>query len=331
MDARLSRAINVLRFPLTLLVLCIHVERAWCGAVEGWWLKYICNIAVPAFFVISGILFFQGAWSKEKYVHKLRNRISSLLVPYLLWNAIAMLFIIALHPHEYSYSFGNLLAGFWDSHYSFISASGHSPMDFPLWYVRDLMVCCLMSPLYYHAIKYTRCLLPLVSIVLWMTDVNIPIAGISTDSLAFFSLGAYFAILDVNPTRLPKKLALAFATVIVTICILDALVLGESSWFFYAIRFSVLLLIILAFYVAGCDMVATMTRSLTALSGYGFMIYASHALIIKYISHLFYKLDMIPSAVIYFATVLFTAGLCLVIAYILKTKLPRVYKVLGGR
>lgn len=52
-----------LRLPLTLLVVFIHVHYvSWgnelCDNIHKFWINGICSIAVPAFFFISGYLFY---------------------------------------------------------------------------------------------------------------------------------------------------------------------------------------------------------------------------------------------------------------------------------
>ncbi|WP_342383087.1 acyltransferase family protein [Bacteroides ovatus] len=104
-----SRTIERLRFPITVLVLFIHVllfaasqggiEYTFPFTYDSWShrLIYFFNwifprVSVPMFCIISGYLFFQGLNTvdcfKEKYKYKLKSRVRTLLVPYLLWNII---------------------------------------------------------------------------------------------------------------------------------------------------------------------------------------------------------------------------------------------------
>lgn len=84
-----SSVISVLRFPLIVGVVCIH---SGMGAFLQYLLGGICGkLSVPIFLLISGYLFFrEGSYelTKELWISKLKKRIFSLLVPYLLWNFI---------------------------------------------------------------------------------------------------------------------------------------------------------------------------------------------------------------------------------------------------
>ena len=101
-----SATIDLLRFPLAIMVIFIHMNPEVSNLfdadfslisghgiynVTGVLLSHVLtHIAVPTFYLISGFLFFINfqKWSWEGYKKKLSSRIKTLLVPYLLWNAI---------------------------------------------------------------------------------------------------------------------------------------------------------------------------------------------------------------------------------------------------
>ena len=62
-----------------------------------------CRIAVPTFFLISGYLFFfkLEEWSTDIWFNKLKKRVRTLLIPYLLWNLIAIIVSLMLLLHNY--------------------------------------------------------------------------------------------------------------------------------------------------------------------------------------------------------------------------------------
>ena len=97
-----SQTIEWLRFPMTVGVVFIHSSGHSLGTGRGVWVyEYIRRvmsftvpeICVPTFLFLSGYLFFYGMneWSKSNYFIKVRKRIRSLIIPYVLWNFIAML------------------------------------------------------------------------------------------------------------------------------------------------------------------------------------------------------------------------------------------------
>ena len=98
MDALTSRVVSFLRFPLIVAVIGIHcnllVKHPELETKSVFYflvyitMKLVC-IAVPLFFFISGFLFFkEGYLDSDLYLKKLKSRVHTVLIPYLLWNII---------------------------------------------------------------------------------------------------------------------------------------------------------------------------------------------------------------------------------------------------
>lgn len=114
--------------------------------------KAIPGFAVPMFFILSGVKFFNG-FTWDKMTSKILRRKNSLLVPYLSWNVISLLwsFIICTVPFISKFikartlfdsSFVSILQGvFW---FKYIH---------PLWYLAVLMIFVLLTPIVYALIK----------------------------------------------------------------------------------------------------------------------------------------------------------------------------------
>lgn len=171
---RISEAIKCIRFPLIVVVVMIHIfQDADKLAVHGhsltvgypeWFYTFmyfmaegIGRVAVPVFFAISGYLFFYRVrdFTPELYKSKLSKRVKSLLVPYLIWNTlfIGLFFLKGVPPLS---SFYPSAANFQISTYwllnSYIGLDGY-PLLYPLWYVRDLMIIVLISPIVYYFVR----------------------------------------------------------------------------------------------------------------------------------------------------------------------------------
>lgn len=109
-----SKTIDCIRFPLVVMVVFIHMNpnvvnlpdakfdffsmQGLYNFVGILFSHTLPSIAVPTFFFISGFLFFINIqdWSWNKYKKKLKNRIKTLLIPYLMWNLVPFLFSIIL-------------------------------------------------------------------------------------------------------------------------------------------------------------------------------------------------------------------------------------------
>ena len=223
-----SEVINAMRFPLIAMIVLFHlyppeqsIETPYTSynAVATFFSAHgVARLAVPAFFLISGYFFFYHLkeWNKTVYAEKLRKRVSTLLIPYLLWNGIPILGIILVRLligmnsgdslnsiKEFGDSVGWLRA-FWDSGIT----KGH-PFDVPLWYVRDLMVCCVCSPVIFFLVRRLRLIFIIVLGILFLTNTWIEITGFGSRSWFFFSLGAYLSINNMNMVGLFHKYAAA--------------------------------------------------------------------------------------------------------------------------
>ena len=182
-----SQVINFLRLFLVVLVLFVHsnfrgVSADWdvfwttestgigpqlpsLGAVIDFISGSLALLANPFFFFISGVLFFrEGTFSKELYLQKLLRRSFSLLLPYVLW-IFTFLFLLSVaesllpnwtaivHKPIENFSFSDWLLCFWDI--SKIGSQGGiaAPLVIPFWFLRDLMVLCLFTPIIYRVLR----------------------------------------------------------------------------------------------------------------------------------------------------------------------------------
>ena len=108
-----------LRFPLIVGVVFIHcfgkpfdfdaVDFAHLSAMDCYNLfrvavsRVLTHVCVPVFYLISGYLFFirLEKWDYKVYLDKLKKRCKSLLMPFLIWNSLAIvLSLIGIYRHN---------------------------------------------------------------------------------------------------------------------------------------------------------------------------------------------------------------------------------------
>jgi len=226
-----SNTIAWLRLPLAIGVVFIHLCMGLSGkninwtdfsGMDGYRLfecfvtNELASLAVPLFFVISGYLFFINfkADSFGEMIHtywgKLKSRCRSLLLPYVIFNALAIIGLIVnymIQGHSLTDASNMYLSGmkwlhaFWDIHTTGtstnllgITKAVAYPINSPLWFVRDLMVLIILSPLLYYTIKKLRWGWLILMVALTLTGIWIPLPGFGVSSCLFFSIGAWFAI-----------------------------------------------------------------------------------------------------------------------------------------
>ena len=170
----------------------------------------IARLAVPIFFFISGFLFFQkvSSLSLELYRNKIKKRVRTLLVPYLLWNGILLVALIGLYFVGYPYSVmknGFSCEVLFKTFVGSFHETGAFPLIYPLWFIRDLFCVCLISPLIYECIKILRLIFVFILGTVWILGGEIPILGyymMSMSALFFFSLGSYFSLLNLSVSEI---------------------------------------------------------------------------------------------------------------------------------
>lgn len=309
--------IECLKFPLSVLVVYIHGFGEnfvdWNGLnsctyeyIRGTISHVIARIAVPMFFCFSGFLFFKDigliAFDKNIYINKLKRRVKTLLVPYLLWNTLQILLTVSMILKGCflgAKSFADILNYFGDKGYlemfwncntwpGEVNAFGEllqntGPILLPFWYIRDLIVMCLLAPVVYFfcKIKYSWLLL----FVAYVLSVKINIFGVQMLGVFFYSAGAYVAIHGVDIINLCRKLSAVFIPLSIFLTFSGILYVEQKSpW--QIVLFNMYLLIAIIAVLAITEKIVdgrTLNKSLPQMS---FFVYASHPLLILYLSEL---------------------------------------------
>ena len=208
------RAFDRLRFPLMVMVVFLHYSPGYevgplmtppylteFNTTFFVFIKVLCQavvprVAVPAFFVISGYLFFLRIKSFDlaTYKYKVRRRFSSLFIPYLIWNVVAIMYPLSLHlfrGETMPSDVWGYLAYLWDT-----GEPLHTPLNYPLWYMRDLIVLTILSPLIYHLLKYLKGFFILLLFACYVTGFSTHITSLGVTSALYFSLGAYYSVFE---------------------------------------------------------------------------------------------------------------------------------------
>lgn len=171
-DRETSQTIGLLRWVLMVLVVVIHTNLVPdSGAAAGSYAsvyhaaEHVVWLANPLFFLISGYLFMAipKGFSMRSYGEKLRRRLRTWLLPYLLWNALFLCFYMVASmrfpalsgvvPSLHEIRFADVLK-------AFVCIRGEGlnsgPIDGPLWFLRDLMALALLLPLCYGIVRMNR-------------------------------------------------------------------------------------------------------------------------------------------------------------------------------
>lgn len=220
-DELQSKTIAFLRFPLIVGVVLIHCyykelpiggvkvpvmdEYPIYKLIADLFSQVLARTAVPLFFLISGYLFFyKSSFSWPMYGSKLRKRAQTLLLPYLFWNGALVglhLLIELLFPSVLSGEVKPVLDYGWCDWWDIFWAREPSepggmpmPINYPLWFIRDLMVLVVFSPLVYAMVRYLRQYALALLGFLWLIYDGASSPGLSPTAWFFFSLGAFYSV-----------------------------------------------------------------------------------------------------------------------------------------
>lgn len=152
LSEKTSIKISYMEFILCLTIVLYHI--GWNENLSGsensrvvyMFIKEIGVAAVPMFSFLTGFLFYRNIRNIRDNFTKMKKRVRSLLIPYLLWNILFyFLYGVVLarfHFFEVDLSFLGFLKTFWN-----VITMPH------LWYVRNVFLLALASPIIYLTLR----------------------------------------------------------------------------------------------------------------------------------------------------------------------------------
>lgn len=353
-EAALLRIFNVLRFPLCVLVVFIHTKKNSMNIDSVNWLNLanidiahvitivisdiIGNVAVPTFFVISGFLYFNRTtkWEFSLYRIKSLKRLASLAVPYVCWNLIALLawggreYVISTQSGT-SFTYFHWLFD-WNEWYHFF---WEEPVNYPLWFIRDLIFVSFLSPFIYYFIRFFRLYGILALILIYLSSWKTNILGLSDIAILFFTCGAYLSLFPSHLFKLVPFFRRSMGLFLVLFCVLLMI------YIMYPYPF-VMNLFILVGVVTFLDMgskIADGSMAFYCLKGAPatFFIYAAHSILLidfvrASLNRIFYLDSPFSLLTVYFLTPMLTVLWCGLIYVFLSKFFFNVLNFLeGGR
>ena len=300
---------------------------------------YLGCIAVPLFFFISSYLLFK---KDDPYPELLKKKVRSLAVPYVLWNTLFILlrFTEQQIPFLKQY-FATLIirecslkdfVGFYIGRY--IDNGMLVPFVSQLWFVRDLFLCALLSPVIKWLVKRMPAFSLVAVLLFWRSDW---LYGEIRTALFYFTLGGLAVRFDLSYKNIAR---IRFWD----IGVLFALIIILRFYFHFSAQTALAPLGVLNILVGGVLLlkisgrVCKDQRAFTALkylAGFSFWVYAMHIDIIYSIIKLWVKflpLNAVSLSAEYFIGTALCVGICLGAALLVKRIAPKVYAVFtGGR
>lgn len=315
-----------------LMVLVIHSDLRSHGVAQNEFSDFynqffsliVADGAVPIFFFISGFFLFRNYNFKKK----LKSRIHTIFIPFFLWCLWGLFILFFL---QYVLGLDSLFSGkelkllrdflpidylrvFWD-------IRNGAPITSTLWFLRDLCVMIIFSPLLYMLTKYKwGGYFVLFLFVLGFTEINNHV--ISWYSLFYFSAGGCIATHNVNLFKVFDKYSRGFWGGAIVALILSAVAYAYSlSQYGFFLRLWIVASIPVLYLICRNPSVYR-SKVLAKLPKAAFFIYLFHEPMMGYIQKLFYK-AFAPAGWTQYVLFWFFPLLALIISYIVFQILRR--------
>ena len=337
-----SKAISFLRLPLMLIVVISHVNIGYhtmplYETIYDILSVQIVQSAVCLFFFISGYLFFyniQNTFTIRDYKKKLIKRVHSLLIPYLFWNAFVIVCFAILHSffaafidenfnNIYNFTLIELVRSFWDY-------PGGQPICYQFWFLKELMIGVLFTPLFYIIAKYGK----RIAILFWIGVLLFPCAFPYKSMITCFGLGTCFSINRYDVIKTVEKCGIyaiiAFGSIIFCNEI-HCLPVGVSEYFDSGTK---ILIGMLSFLYLSILFVKRDIKISPKYADSSFFLYAAHGffvvLICKAIILLLHPSSEIMCITTYLLCYVITVIFCYSIYWFLKRFFPRFSTIING-
>lgn len=329
-----SNIISNLRLPLMIMVVFIHSYLTksdlmpFVTFVEDVFSKCIPIVAVPTFMFISGYLYFSKCKHFTLFFYKTQTlkRIRTLLVPYIVWNTIVIFIFWSLHrfaPTIINPSFENiqdytilqLLDCYW-------RGSGGFPIAYQFWFIRDLFIIALLSPLIYLIAKSRYIGITIVMMLFMSTFSSYVEMG------AYFFMGAYCAINNVDFSALKTPLRV---TVLIAYIVLACIYLSMQSN--EVIR--KLLILCGSVSVLNLKVLRLAPKQLfREISSGAFFLFCMHGIVdlftCKILTDVIHSESQLLWIMLYFINVTIVIFICMTIYFVIKKISPRLLNAITG-
>ena len=368
-----SQSLDLLRFPLAIIIVSEHVFNSesvitqngvydvsnillyndFLLFVDG----FLRGISVPMFFFMSGYLFFLGIekLTKKVYFKKLKSRVYTLLIPFIIWNLPDIIIGIGKYAlngvssfqtygTEVNFTLKNLLSCFWQYNGELlvpitadgerIISSSSFPINTPLWFIRDLMVVVLFTPVIEFIIKRTKFLfIVALAIISFIPNLHIPFLG----AFLYFSIGAYMSIYKKD---MVEEFGRLFKISMIVYPLFSLLTIISTKYEFGVLTHIFKKLSIFGFLVFAYNISIFILKNTKIIVGKilppaSFFIYVTHMLITARMSKVMFMIikpnNGIETIFTYLSSITFTVLSLLFVFIIMKKYTPGILSFVTGR
>ncbi|WP_210259255.1 acyltransferase [Agrobacterium sp. a22-2] len=292
------------------------------------------RVGVPCLSAISGFLLFRRGLDGFDYARTTRSKAMTVLVPFLIWNLSFLLLVYLGQRNGIGFGYvPDVVGASWRDLASHAFALEAWPINVPLYFLRDLLLCLLLSP----ALGFLVMRFPGLTLAVLLAYAVLPVPNgifLKKSILFGFSIGIYAALHKVDIKRFDSQAGLVF-TIVLAISVALATALYQYGpefpvWLETARSLAALTGILGAWCLSALLTGSRFAKALSKGGGLSFWIFCAHypLLVVAWMvwnrSGLdFYPLFYITAPVlVLIATVLSNA--------VVKRTMPQLYGLLTG-
>ena len=230
MTSKTSNKITNLNFLLTIFIVLLHsncleyienINNIYI-LIANHFINCIVTVAVPTFFALSTILFYKD-FSLSNFKKKIIKRCKTLLIPYLIWSIVFLVYFIILTNLSF---IKPLTMSIEPIKYNFISFCKYilfAKYASGLWYIRELFILFLLSPIIYQLVKkLKKWNIIIIAIIIIL---NIYFSTSYFSFLYWLPLNFIFAYITLNKNVFELRLKKYFS---------NSIILGGGYYFYYS-------------------------------------------------------------------------------------------------
>jgi len=340
-----SERINIYKAILAIMVVFIHAytakeipelsEMNYVDIIQYVISQVICRCAVPAYFFLSALFLYRKPFN---YKTNLIRKLKTLGIPYLIMNTVWIVFFLVAKklpfigemmttPENNVWEWGVL--DFFNAYLGFRSGS---PILFPLWFIRDLIVLNILATVIGKIVEKIPTVSMMIAVVAWLFIPKTGIFFLGIQSIVFWVLGCVFCKSKFDLSVFEKIPEWLISILYVLFIVGDTLTLDFKA---HLIIHNIGIIIgMLFWYVSATKLRETrFKKAFLVISTYSFGIYIFHERTLTLLEKVWSKLLPVESIFVliqYFINPTVIIIGCIVLCMLLKRFVPALYKLLTG-
>ena len=352
----LSRTVSWLRFPLIVGVIFLHVRISGGGSEVAQHAldhlpvaQFLChklvrgfaNVSVPLFFFFAGYFYFYKTqnFGVPVYLKKVRSRVRSLAVPFLVWSALALILIRTL----LSFHLLNLEPRWTQERTLFEWLADIYNVNcgmYQFWFLRDLFIVGLLSPLWRILLKNRvvgiAFLTAAGAIYFFAEELGLSFFARSSAAPFFFCAGAFFSIHERDFVEDFSKVGIPALVAFFPLLFAQALTGGVAH--LLTLRAFICVAVVAVVFVVSRGIASGKLRESAFLSSASFFVYAAHTPFLSHVVGKFFFETLgatssnITAIICFFVAAILNAAICVGLYWLVKKIFPWSLPFLtGGR